>query len=177
MKLAWFWHDLGIIFKASPLPPAPLHAGSFKSVRSSTVSCTYWTFHTRYRMSCCFAPCKESAVCFFSCVYVCCGWEGKSANGSSVTRILYKHIRFFLFISVLVLVAKRWSYACPPKIFFFWCLESVPTILLFWCSWHGCYGWSFLAVGVGFSGPSSTCWFGLRTAELVARWQVVWCSE
>ena len=26
-----------------------------------------------------------------------------------------------------------------------------------------------LSVGVGFSGPSSTCWFGLRTAELVAR--------
>ena len=41
--------------------------------------------------------------------------------------------------------------------------------LVFWCSWHGCYGWSFLAVGVGFSELSSTCWFGLRTAELVAR--------
>ena len=25
------------------------------------------------------------------------------------------------------------------------------------------------SVGVGFSVPSSTCWFGLRTAELVAR--------
>ena len=81
-----------VYFKASPLPPAPLHAGGFKSVRSLAVSCTYSTFHSRYRVSRCFVKCEVSAVCFFSCLCYCCSWEGKSANGWSLTRMLYKHI-------------------------------------------------------------------------------------
>ena len=93
-------------FKASPLPPAPLHAGSYKSARSLALSyksarSLYSTFQTSYRVSCCFAKCEVSAVCFFSCVYYCCSWEEKSANGWSLTRRLHKHISFYFLVSIL----------------------------------------------------------------------------
>ena len=82
-----------IYFKASPLPPAPLHAGSYKSARSLALSyksarSLYSTFQTNYQVNCCFAKCEVSTVFFFSCVYYCCSWEGKGANGWSLTRIL-----------------------------------------------------------------------------------------
>ena len=199
-SVCWDGERFSLVFFDVTMQSSLLIWGTVQSCLSLAVSCTYSTFHSKYRASWCFVKCEVCPLCFFPCVYYCCSWEGKGANGWSLTRILYQQVsclcscvyhcfswkalklrlpaeNLFLLVQlawvlvvcvlvfIIVLVERRWSYACPPKTFFFW------------CSWHGCYGWYVLSVGVGFSGPSSTCWFGLITAELVARRQVVWCSE
>ena len=91
---AWHLWVENNYFKALPLPPAFFHTGSYKSVGPSAVNCKHWTSQTRYQVSCCFVKCEVSAGLFFACVYYCCSWEEKSANGWSLTSRLHKHISF-----------------------------------------------------------------------------------
>ena len=64
------------VFKASPLPPAPLHARTYKSVKVLAVSYKYSTYQTRYHVSCCFVKWEVCAVitgnslCFDAAAYM-----------------------------------------------------------------------------------------------------------
>jgi len=67
---------LFIYFKASPLPPAPLHARTYKSVRRLTVGCKYSTYQQRCRVSWCIvkwkicAVIKNNSLCFDAALYM-----------------------------------------------------------------------------------------------------------
>ena len=68
-----------VYFKASPLPPAPLHARTYKAVGRLTVGCKYSTYQQRYRVSWCIvkwkmgAVIKKNSLCFDAAMHMSYG--------------------------------------------------------------------------------------------------------
>ena len=67
-----------VYLKASPLPPAPLHATTYKSTKALPVSYNYSTYQMTYQVSCCFVIWEAYAL-----------MEEVSTNGCSmITRVI-----------------------------------------------------------------------------------------
>ena len=101
------------LFKASPLPLAPLHAGSYKSARSLALSyksarSLYSTFQTNYQVNCCFAKCEVSTVfSFLVSIIVVVGKRkvpaaGLSQGGCTHTHQFLFYCVYFVFGNICV---------------------------------------------------------------------------